>query len=139
MSVIENPDVKGIGCNFCELCCRFPQYASTNPPCMPNYHLGAAPVGGACWPVGMNENFEENKGEIKIFPNPMSSEFTLSSNEMLFDVSIEVMSITGETVIHKTYTSGGYFTIDISDKASGVYLVEIKSNKGIKLIKLVKE
>jgi hypothetical protein len=44
MSVIDNPDVKGAGCNFCPKCLRtdslFYGYLGT-PPCMPNYGLGA--------------------------------------------------------------------------------------------------
>jgi hypothetical protein len=41
MSVINNPDVKGVGCGFCPKCFQFPKIGAGNPPCMPNYALGA--------------------------------------------------------------------------------------------------
>jgi hypothetical protein len=79
MSVIENPDVKGPACNFCELCLRFPKYGSTNPPCMPNYHLGVAPVGGNCWPLA-SPDITESKSVFTLYPNPSDGELSISYN-----------------------------------------------------------
>jgi hypothetical protein len=78
MSVINNPDVKGAGCAFCPLCSKFPKYGSTNPPCMPNYRLGAAPVGGSCWAVGVDD-LAKNQEEIKKFPNPAHDIFYIQT------------------------------------------------------------
>ena len=138
MSVIENPDVKGIGCNFCELCCRFPQYASTNPPCMPNYHLGAAPVGGTCWPLGISETVSQ-ANEISVYPNPSTGELNIIANKILADVWIRIVNITGETILQREGLNGGRFTFDISSRPQGIYFVEIKTDSEIKRMKLVKE
>ncbi|MBK9482958.1 MAG: hypothetical protein IPO02_13450 [Bacteroidetes bacterium] len=53
MSVIDKPDVKGSGCQFCRKCFRLDNvYTGFNgPPNMPDYNLGAGGV--VCWPVGL--------------------------------------------------------------------------------------
>ena len=50
-SFINNPNVKGVGCNFCRRCLEFinPNYSSVSFPNMPNFRLGA--LGHACWPL----------------------------------------------------------------------------------------
>jgi hypothetical protein len=69
MSVIDNPDVPGPGCNFCRKCLRSKSvygYLSV-PPCMPNYELGA--LAQPCWPL-MNEEIAGNNTSWEVYPNP---------------------------------------------------------------------
>jgi len=72
MSRIDNPDVKGVGCNFCPRCLRMDSLSGVfslgTPPCMPNYSLGAK----TCWPL-QNENVKEKEKELSVYPNPSSS------------------------------------------------------------------
>lgn len=68
LSVVDNPDVKGIGCNFCRKCLRAKSstgYMSI-PPCMPNYELGAK----TCFP--MNVVNETDDTDWSFYPNPVS-------------------------------------------------------------------
>jgi len=138
MSVINNPDVKGLGCNFCELCLPFPKYGAADPPCMPNYHLGAAPVGGNCWPLGISETVSQ-ANEISVYPNPSTGELNIIADKILADVWIRIVNITGETILQREGLNGGRFTFDISSRPQGIYFVEIKTDSEIKRMKLVKE
>jgi hypothetical protein len=76
MSVINNPDIKGAGCNFCPRCFRvdsvFFYGAITTPPCMPNYGLGAQ----VCWPLANEEQILENE-ELVVFPNPTNLQLNI--------------------------------------------------------------
>ena len=138
MSVINNPDVKGVGCNFCEMCLPFPKYGAADPPCMPNYHLGAAPVGGNCWPLGISETVSQ-ANEISVYPNPSTGELNIIADKILADVWIRIVNITGETILQREGLNGGRFTFDISSRPQGIYFVEIKTDNEIKRMKLVKE
>ena len=74
MSVINNPNVKGAGCDFCPRCLRSQaNYGVTSPPNMPNYNLGADLP---CWPLG-NEELIMKHEELVIYPNPYTSEFRI--------------------------------------------------------------
>jgi hypothetical protein len=69
MSVIDNPDIANVGCNFCRKCLRSKSvygYLSV-PPCMPNYELGA--LAQTCWPL-MNEEVAGNNTSWEVYPNP---------------------------------------------------------------------
>jgi hypothetical protein len=72
MSRIDNPDVKGLGCNFCPRCLRLDSLGATayvgTPPCMPNYSLGAK----TCWPLS-NEQVIVNNEQWELYPNPVNT------------------------------------------------------------------
>ncbi|MBK6331153.1 MAG: hypothetical protein IPF62_11815 [Bacteroidetes bacterium] len=68
MSVINNPDIKGAGCNFCPRCLRLDTVGiAGTPPCMPNYSLGAQ----TCWPLGSTQLTVDSQ-QLVLYPNPVS-------------------------------------------------------------------
>ena len=90
MSVLNKPDEKGLACEFCPRCLRFPKFNNIanvkQPPNMPNYKLGAAnPI---CWTAGVEEVPEETS--LEVYPNPAKGSFTIAykgtSNFILTDV-----------------------------------------------------
>jgi hypothetical protein len=68
-SIINNPDIKGAGCNFCPNCLQFPKIGASMPPCMPNYALGADLP---CWSLGTDEAKVEEENFV-VYPNPVST------------------------------------------------------------------
>jgi hypothetical protein len=72
MSRIDNPDVKGAGCNFCPRCLRFDSLGANayvgTPPCMPNYGLGAK----TCWPLSHDDVLVGND-HLAVYPNPTNN------------------------------------------------------------------
>jgi YVTN family beta-propeller protein len=83
--------------------------------------------------TGINEKELSNK--IKCYPNPTSNTITLEAPQ---DAIIEITNIQGQLV--KTYNATGNKTsIDVSAFPSGVYVVEVKSEKVYNVGKFVKE
>ncbi|MBK6331650.1 MAG: hypothetical protein IPF62_14580 [Bacteroidetes bacterium] len=77
MSVVNNPDVKGVGCNFCPRCLRLDTLGNITagtPPCMPNYGLGAQ----VCWALVNDELLMLNE-ELVVYPNPSSAIFYIKN------------------------------------------------------------
>jgi hypothetical protein len=70
MSVIDSPDNKGVACNWCAKCLRFPDTlgGATNPPCQPNYNLGKD-TSINCWPLA-NHSVNELTNLLEVYPNP---------------------------------------------------------------------
>jgi hypothetical protein len=113
MSVINNPDVKGAGCNFCPRCLRLDSVfwagGVTTPPCMPNYNLGK----DTCWALDVTEHLEV-KNELEVFPNPSSTILYIKSkshsNRELFNSIGQLLFNTKENEINVSkYASGVYY------------------------------
>ncbi|MBK7763795.1 MAG: T9SS type A sorting domain-containing protein [Bacteroidetes bacterium] len=119
MSRIDNPDVKGAGCNFCPRCLRLDSLGANayvgTPPCMPNYGLGAK----TCWPLNQSESGEPKAKDWSVYPNPAFQTIFIKNakgkKKILFDVS--------GRIIYSTIKD----EIDVSQYAKGMYLVKIES------------
>lgn len=83
--------------------------------------------------LGVNQI--ENKS-VAVFPNPVQDILTITSKGNL--TSIQLLDVQGRLIA--TYLeSEEKATINLSDKASGVYFVKIFTEKGVKLEKIVKK
>ncbi|MEZ5046445.1 MAG: T9SS type A sorting domain-containing protein [Chitinophagaceae bacterium] len=82
MSRIDNPDVKGAGCNFCPRCLRLDSVGANayvgTPPCMPNYGLGAR----TCWPLSISQYDNEPMSKLVVYPNPTNSKLLIKNGEL---------------------------------------------------------
>ena len=82
---------------------------------------------------GINEISMEN--EINIYPNPSNYAFTIETPTLS---TIEISTIHGQRI--KSLASTGTKTnIDVSEFPNGVYIVEVKTEKGIAVKKFIKE
>ena len=124
MSVISNPDSKGINCNFCPKCLIFPSGWGwvTTPPNMPNYDLGAEP----CWPLA-NENIMKNDEELEVYPNPASTTISIRSEQLRGKkVLVSMYNIVGQEVLsNECYFLSAQSTFNIKSLQSGVYLLKV--------------
>ena len=125
MSVINNPNIKGAGCNFCPRCLRFPKYhfSPTNigggvmqPPCMANYRLGATnPI---CWPVGI-EPVHSEENELKVYPNPATESITI---EYTLGGILEITDLEGRITKHISLSGdSGKLRVNITNITNGIY------------------
>lgn len=90
-------------------------------------------VGLGCATTGLAS--EENPKACKIYPNPVTNTLTIES---LQNSTIDILTIQGRLI--KTFsTEGNKAIIDVSSFSCGVYIVEIKTEKGIEVRKFVKE
>jgi hypothetical protein len=112
MSRIDNPDVKGVGCNFCPRCLRLDSLGANayvgTPPCMPNYGLGAK----TCWPLATNQLSNLNEA-LEVYPNPSSSVFYFKNKH---GKKKELFTMLGELLFTTTKDE-----IDVSRYSKGVY------------------
>jgi hypothetical protein len=123
MSYINNPDVKGAGCNFCARCLRFPKWGVSSVPCMPNYALGKDSIHNCPLPT-----FPPVHGEaLLIYPNPSSGILTLESSLLnQQENEILILSINGEKLYKKKVkTTTGKIDVDISHLAAGMYILRV--------------
>ncbi len=70
---------------------------------------------------------------IKIYPNPSKGVFNLSiALEKAQDLNIKVFDLIGNLVIERNYsnTTGANYTVDLSSKDSGSYMIRISGKNG---------
>ena len=114
ISVINNPDAKGMNCNFCPKCLMFPlQGGVTTPPNMPNYDLGES--GQPCWPLG-NEELTIMNDKLEVYPNPTSSKLYIKTE--LRDKR-ELYNAMGQFILSTQANE-----IDVSRCSKGVYYLK---------------
>lgn len=84
----------------------------------------------ACTPASIGDNVLDS--HVNIYPNPTNGSFNVSVElTTMNNIEIEVYNIVGQKVSNKKIgnTLGGSYTIDLANKADGVYFVHIKTNK----------
>ena len=72
---------------------------------------------------------------IKLFPNPVENNLTLSGLESVS--SIEILTVSGQVIdSYKVYDST--HIIDVADLHKGIYFVKVKGDKGFATLKFIK-
>jgi hypothetical protein len=116
MSRIDNPDVKGAGCNFCPRCLRLDSVyyygGAGTPPCMANYSLGA----DSCWPVGIVQQLKESY-LFEVYPNPSSTKLHIKTEKK---EQRELHNSLGQLLFTTKENE-----MNISQLAKGVYYLKI--------------
>ena len=84
-----------------------------------------------------NETFLEN--QFSLYPNPNKGSFTIEFKELANSFSVEVFDITGKTIYENNYEQSSNLIqlINLDNPTSGVYFINIKSDKGLVTKKLV--
>jgi hypothetical protein len=124
MSVINNPDVNGAGCNFCPKCLRFPHHPPyidgyvSNPPNMLNYKLGAK--NPPCV-MGVPEVVQGKKVEFSVSTNPTNGMLTIETIEK---GQFEIIDLLGR-VVHQSKVINQKSQIDISQHSAGVCVYQL--------------
>jgi hypothetical protein len=121
-SFIQNPDLKGMSCNWCNRCLRFPSNGVTSPPNTINYNLGASPT--LCYPL--------DTGNIKIDSMQLYVSYQNTSNLLTISIAkntekkLEVFSAQGALVYSQAINAGVVkVNVDASSWAKGVYIVSV--------------
>jgi hypothetical protein len=84
--------------------------------------------------VGINENEIENTS-INIYPNPTNGNITVEGENINM---IEVINVDGR-IIKEISVVGKQINIDLSKQAKGIYLIIVKTEKGITVKRVVLE
>ena len=84
-----------------------------------------------------NESFLQNG--FSIYPNPSKGSFTIQFKDLINSYSVEVFDVTGKTIYENNYDQSANLSqvITLDNPTSGVYFVNIKTDKGLVTKKLV--
>ena len=113
MSRIDNPDIKGAGCNFCPRCLRLDSLGANGyvgtPPCMADYGLGAK----VCWPEGV-ENMNVSPHTWSVYPNPSHTTLTIKNSQgykktLYNGVGQLILSTQSDEISVSTFPKGMYY------------------------------
>lgn len=75
--------------------------------------------------------------DIILYPNPLSNELTVKSQSYVSKLSLKIIDINGRMVLTEKYNSvSNDIKLDLTNLASGTYLIELETNK-IKIIKKI--
>jgi len=95
------------------------------------------PTGNSnCSVLGTN-NFSENNFEASVFPNPFTSEATITFSESQKNTALKISDAIGREIKTINFT-GRQITIDLNIK-SGIYFVQVSNERGTFTSKLIKE
>lgn len=78
------------------------------------------------------------KEEIEIYPNPALERVTISLENPLQDVRLELYNINGQLIQFKEFAFMQQEELDISNLATGVYFIQLQSGRKRKTLKLIK-
>jgi len=85
------------------------------------------------------ENLFSGKQDIVLYPNPGDGLFTLFNRTTNLPVAIIVYDFSGRAVFSATIESGvEQYTIDLSDRSTGVYLLKCYTGNTVKYVKIFK-
>lgn len=84
--------------------------------------------------TGINEAGKDNPN-VRIYPNPAINNITIECQQQ---ATVEITSIQGQ-LIENLATNGNKTSIDVSAFTEGVYVVQVKTEKGVTVKKFVKE
>ncbi len=79
-------------------------------------------------------NKQTNIHNLSIYPNPVSSQLSIDSDEKI--EIIRIINVMGK--IEKTFAPSNY-TINVSDLANGIYFLQVKTDKALMNKKFIKE
>jgi len=116
MSYIDKPNIRGLGCDFMANGLWQPYTNLLSPPNMPNYGLGAAPVGGNCWPLSSNE-ITDRSSDLVVYPNPIS---TLLFIKTSLKNKRELYNALGQLIINTDKNE-----IDVRTLSKGLYYLKV--------------
>ena len=139
--VINSPDSAGIACDFVQRGLPLPRWNAFTIPNYPNYFLGAE---GSTVCDSLPTGISDIIGPIEafsVFPNPVRDLLFVNHSliEPVREISITNSLGQNETVEFNSLNSGEYLQVDMSHFSSGVYYVQMRTEKNVVSRKIVKE
>ncbi len=130
LHVIENPNEKGLACNFIQHAIKLPTVNYLTMPNFPNYRLSSinSPL---CDSLTNNIGPILTRNKFKVYPNPTSNYLVVecADNSELETIFFKILEL--------ITTSGNY--MDVANLPSGIYFLSIKEGQGSgQLVKIIK-
>jgi hypothetical protein len=136
-SVIDYPDIKGVGCGFCRKCFRVDSALGglNTPPNIPNFNLGASAQ--VCWPLS-SQQLAVGSEQLVLYPNPSRTRIDVRYERRdKRNASLEIYNTIGQRVYSSHISSAmadtSHVSIDVSNLSTGVYYLRCE-NQVVKVI-----
>ncbi len=86
----------------------------------------------------INSIDEHNMYKLQVYPNPAKNKIYINFNGTIIyqAVTIKIIDITGKIIFSDKSQTQGIYTLPLKNISSGIYMLEISSNTGIKQIKI---
>lgn len=129
LHVINFPDSVGLACDFCQHCITLPAVNHFTMPNYPNYYLQA--VGSTICDSLSTAVSEFTLSDIDhlLFPNPANRDIYLTISDDKIQ-SVSLLNSVGQTVLFEfDIIKNEYLHIDVSKLESGLYFLELITNK----------
>ena len=89
--------------------------------------------------MSLKTGFESNEiFGVNIYPNPVKNSVSIKFDNVNNVKQIQILNLIGKVLIEKTGVQATE-TIDMSNFSKGIYIIGIKTDKGIFVRKIVKE
>ncbi|HRS08920.1 MAG TPA: T9SS type A sorting domain-containing protein [Bacteroidia bacterium] len=140
LGVINNPNVKGVGCNFN----NFGFYLGGKRtywglPNNPDYELGALQGSGCDTLTALKQDPEIAKNNLFVYPNPAKDFVTIAfSKAVRTTCNIRLFNVLNKEVYRQNFVQQKV-TVPIANLAKGIYIVEVSNNGFKEYAKFVKE
>ena len=140
LGVINNPNVKGVGCNFN----NFGFYLGGKRtywglPNNPDYELGALQGSGCDTLSALKQDPEVAKNNLFVYPNPAKDFVTIAfSKAVRTTCNIRLFNVLNKEVFRQNFVQQKV-TVPIANLAKGIYIVEVSYNGFKEYAKFVKE
>lgn len=80
---------------------------------------------------------EKNK-TIKIYPDPVSAQLTIETNDLTKENTLTILNLKGQELINQTLTNTRT-QLDFSNMANGIYFVKLINDNTVEVRKIIKE
>lgn len=132
LHVINNPNEKGLNCNFQLRQVELPAFMYGSLPKPPNYNLFAKKM-STCDTLltSTSNNFND---EISIYPNPVYNYFKIGSDLPSY-LYVRLLDLMGTIVKEYQKNYNNYY--DVSDIPAGIYFIQVRLNNRDYLKKII--
>lgn len=100
--------------------------------------VGVCSDTSACTSINTFSIEDYGSGFVRIYPNPSNGVVNINTTEAIEDAILKITDLAGKVVYMQIHLNGTAFSIDISNYADGIYLLQLQQGSKINTTKLVK-
>lgn len=88
-----------------------------------------------CYGIASTINYAQ-LSNLKVYPNPASEQITIDLEEEYANISIDIITITGQVLSNFNYKNQKILTLNTQHLTEGIYLLRIKTNEKTTMVRV---
>ncbi|MFH0756153.1 MAG: T9SS type A sorting domain-containing protein, partial [Bacteroidota bacterium] len=94
----------------------------------------------SCFVISGISNIRNDFGNsLRVYPNPSKQSIYIETDNLYREISVRIMSITGQIICNYEYNLNKKFEIELPE-SKGLYIIELETNEGKSaIVKIFKE